>query len=387
MKNKIYLDYNSSTPVDKRVIVKINNCLKYVYGNPASIHLTGQRAKKVLENARENVAKLISANSDEIIFTSGGTESINLAIKGIFFQHQKQRNHIITSAIEHHSVLKTVKFLKDNFNAEVSIIPVDKYGVVNLQSFKNALQNNTLLVSIMSVNNETGVIQPISQISNIISEFNNNKSVDNKIFFHTDAIQGVGKLNINVKELNVDLLSLSGHKIYATKGIGVLFLKNQTKIIPQIHGGHQESEHRAGTENIPSIAGLGTACLILKREMEANNKKIFKLKKMLWNGIKTKFKKAFLNGKLDNTVSNTLNVSFDNIIAENLMLNLDFMGIAVSTGAACTLGAINPSHVLTAMGLNEKLAKSSIRFSLGKYNTKKEIEYVIDTVSKLVKHL
>ncbi|MDI6642039.1 MAG: cysteine desulfurase NifS [Elusimicrobiota bacterium] len=385
---RIYIDYNSTTPLHPEALKAMLPYLQDVYGNPSSIHWYGQQAHKALEDAREKVAKLISADPSEIVFTSGGTESNNFAIKGVTSALKKFGNHIITSQIEHHAVLNPCEYLK-NEGFKVSFISVDKYGIVDLDELKKSITDDTILVTIMYANNEVGTIQPIGEIGKIISEINKRRveSGKQKIYFHTDAVQCVGKIPVDVKLLSVDLLSLSAHKIYGPKGIGALYIRKGTKIQPIIHGGHHEKNRRAGTENLPGIVGFGKACEIAQNNMEKESQHLTKLRDKLWDGISKKIEFVHMNGHPQQRLPNTLNVSFEFIEGESLLLNLDLKGIAASTGSACTSRTLEPSHVLTAMGVNPAVAQSSIRFSLGMYNTEKDIDYILEVLPEIVNRL
>lgn len=379
----IFLDYNSTTPVDKDVLNEMLRYLKNNYGNPSSIHQIGQQAKKGIETARERIANFINTEPHNIIFTSGGTESINTVIKGCFFNNISltKKNRIIISTIEHKASIESCNYLKKKFNADIQYLLVSKEGIVETGKLKNYLNKDTILVSILYVNNETGMIQPIKKINNIIKEYNiNNKT---NIYFHTDAVQAAGKIKIDVKELAPDFLSLSSHKFYGPKGVGILYVKEGIKIDSFIHGGEQEKRRRAGTENTSAIVGMGKGAELAGKILINENKRLKKLKNKLWSGIKRIYPAAKLNGTFDNSISNTLNVSFPKKAGETIMLQFDMKGIAVSTGSACTVGSLKPSQTLRAMGLPESEVKSAIRFSLGKYTSENEI----DTTLKILESM
>ncbi len=375
---KIYLDHNATTPTHPEVVKAMLPYYNEVYGNPSSIHQFGQEARKVVDEAREKVANFIGAKIEEIVFTSGGTEADNFAIKGIAYRNEKKGRHIITSSIEHHAVLNTCKYLEGK-GFKVTFLPVDKYGTVNPDDVKKAITGETILITILHANNETGTIEPIGEIGSIAKE--------KGIIFHTDAVQSVGKLGVNVDELNVDLLSLSGHKIYGPKGIGALYIRKGTKIEPLILGGHHERNRRAGTENVPGIVGLGKAIEIASQDMEEENKKEVNLRDKLWDGLNQKIDSIQLNGHPEKRLSNTLNVSFKFVEGESIILNLDLQGIAVSSGSACTSGSLEPSHVLSAMGVDPATSQGSVRFSLGKDNTEDDIGYVLEVLPEIVSRL
>ena len=383
----VYLDHNATTPTYSEVVSAMLPYFKDIYGNPSSVHKFGQKAKKAIEEAREKVSNLIYAQPEEIVFTSGGTESDNFAIFGVAFANIKKGKHIITSSIEHHAVLNVCNYLeKQGF--KVTYLPVDKHGLVNPEDVKKAITNETILITIMHANNEVGTIEPISEIGKIIKDFTENRKpkTENRIYFHTDAVQSVGKIKVDVDELQVDLLSLSGHKIYGPKGIGAIYIRRGTRIEPLIYGGHHERNRRAGTENVPGIVGLGKACEIAKDTIE-EEKSLILLRDKLYNGIIEKIEDVHLNGHPKERLPNTLNVSFEGIEGEGILLNLDLKGVAASTGSACTSGTLEPSHVLTAMAVNPAIAHGSIRFSLGKGNTEEDIDYVLEVLPKIILRL
>lgn len=375
---RIYLDHNATTPVNPEVVKAMLPYYEDVFGNPSSIHQFGQQARKAIEEAREKLADFIGANIEEIVFTSGGTEANNLAIKGVAYANCKKGKHIITSSIEHHAVLNPCKYLeKQGF--KVTYLPVDKYGIISPDSVKKAITNETILITIMHANNEVGTIEPISEIGKIARE--------EGIYFHTDAVQSIGKIPVNVDSLNVDLLSLSGHKIYGPKGIGALYIRKGTRIEPLIHGGHHERNRRGGTENLPAIVGLGKAIEIAKSSMKEEEIRLTHLRNTLESGILKNIDNVYLNGHPTQRLPNTLNMSFEYVEGESIILNLDLKGIAASTGSACTSGSKEPSHVLKAMGVEGALAQGSVRFSLGKDNTLEDIEYLLEVLPEIVNRL
>jgi len=375
---KIYLDHNATSPVHPEVLEAMLPFYKEAYGNASSIHSFGREARKAVEASRETIAAFIGASPDEIIFTSGGTESDNTAIKGIMEANASKGNHIITSVIEHHAVLNTCKYLEKH-GCTVTYLPVDEFGVVSVDELKNAITADTILVSIMHANNETGALQPIEEIGAVTRA--------KGIIFHSDAVQSLTKVPVDVDKMNVDLLSFSGHKIYAPKGVGVLYKRKGIKMAPLIVGGHHEKNKRAGTENVAGIVGFAKAVEISKRDGAVLNKRIAELRDRLWKGINDNIKKVKLNGHPDKRTPNTLNVSFEYVEGESIILNLDMEGIAVSSGSACASGSLSASHVMLAMGLDHAIAQGSIRFSLGKDNTEEDIDFVISILPGIIDKL
>jgi len=375
---KIYLDHNATSPVHPEVLEAMLPFYKEAYGNASSIHSFGREARKAVEASRETIAAFIGASPDEIIFTSGGTESDNTAIKGIMEANASKGNHIITSVIEHHAVLNTCKYLEKH-GCTVTYLPVDEFGVVSVDELKNAITADTILVSIMHANNETGALQPIEEIGAVTRA--------KGIIFHSDAVQSLTKVPVDVDKMNVDLLSFSGHKIYAPKGAGVLYKRKGIKMAPLIVGGHHEKNKRAGTENVAGIVGFAKAVEISKRDGAVLNKRIAELRDRLWKGINDNIKKVKLNGHPDKRTPNTLNVSFEYVEGESIILNLDMEGIAVSSGSACASGSLSASHVMLAMGLDHAIAQGSIRFSLGKDNTEEDIDFVISILPGIIDKL
>lgn len=378
MDDIIYMDHSSSTPTNQRVIEAMAPYFNKYYGNPLSLYALAQESAKAREAAREKVAKLLNAKVGEIIFTSGGTEANNFAIKGVAFANENKGNHIITSKIEHHSVLNTCKWLeKRGFN--VSYIGVDKYGIVDLDELENSITDKTILITIMHANNEVGTIEPLSEIARVAK--------DNNIYLHTDAVQTVGKVKVEVNELGVALLTLSGHKFYGPKGVGALFIKKGTKIDPLLHGGHHEQNKRAGTENVPGIVGLGVTCEIAMEEMERENKRLRDLRDSLEEGLTERIEDIIVNGHPEKRLSGVLNICIKHIEGESMLLHLDNNSIAASSGSACTSGSLEPSHVLTSMGIPPEVAHGSLRFSLGHSNTIHDINKVIEVLPQIVKKL
>jgi len=375
---RVYLDHNATTPTHPEVVKAILPYFKEVFGNASSVHQFGQQARKAIDEAREKIANFIGASPKEIVFTSGGTEANNLALKGVVYANERKGKHIITSSMEHHAVLNPCKYLEKK-GFKVTYLPVDKYGLVDPEKVRKAVTKETILISIIHANNEVGTIEPVAEIGKIAKEIG--------IYFHTDAAQTVGKIPVNVNELNIDLLSLSGHKIYGPKGIGVLYIRKGTRIQPLIQGGHHELNRRAGTENVPAIVGLGKAIEIAKATMEKESMRLTNLRNKLCSGIGEKIDYVRLNGHPGKRLPNTLNMSFEFVEGESMILNLDLEGIAVSTGSACTSGSLEPSHVLKAMRVDPAVAQGSIRFSLGKDNTEEDIDYVLEVLPEIVSRL
>lgn len=375
---KVYLDYAATTPARTEVMAAMQPYFRQVFGNPSSIHTFGQEAKGAIESSREKVAALLGAAPEEIVFTSGGTESDNFALEGAAFANEKKGNHIITSAIEHHAITECCAFLKKR-GLEITYLPVDKYGLVDPQEVKKAITDKTILISIMHANNEMGTIEPLAEISKITKE--------KGIYFHTDAVQTVGHLSVNVKELGVDLLSLSAHKFYGPKGMGALYIRKGTRLVSFLHGGGQERGRRASTENVPGIVGLGIACELAQAEMGKNHAQLQPLRDKLIKGILEKIPESQLNGHPTLRLPNNINISIKYVEGESMLLNLDLLGIAASTGSACTSGSLEASHVLLATGLSHELAHGSLRFTLGKETTEEDIDYVLEQLPIIVEKL
>ena len=368
----IYLDYNASTPVDPQVADAMMPFLKQQFGNPSSSHWFGILTRKAVLNAREQVAKLINCMPEEIIFTSGGTESNNYALRGYAFANRHKGNHIITSVFEHPAIIEVCKYLEEH-NFKVTYLPVNKNGLVSVKSVQNAITQDTILISIMHANNEVGTIQPISEIAEIANE--------NGICLHTDAAQSLGKIPVDISELNVDLLSIAGHKIYAPKGIGALYVKGDIKLEKLIFGAKQENNCRAGTENVLEIVGLGEACEIARRDFSENHDHMRKMRDRLWTGLVREIPDIRLNGHPEKRLPNTLNVSFLNM-NEYFQLSL-FLEIAASAGAACHAKNTSLSYVLEAMNVPIEYAMGTIRFSTGKMTTQREIDHAIKKITEI----
>lgn len=374
----IYLDYAATTPVRSEVLEAMLPYFSETFGNASSLHIFGQKARKALEDAREIVAECIGAKPEEIYFTSGGTESDNLAIKGMAYAHKNKGKHLVTSRIEHQAVLNCCKYLeKEGF--EVSYLPVDRCGIVDLQALEDATRLDTILLSVMLGNNETGTLQPIAEMARIARK--------RGVPLHTDAVQAIGKIPVAVDELGVDLLSISGHKIYGPKGVGALYVRRGTRIDPLLHGGHHERQMRAGTENIPGIVGFSKAIECAQKEMLNTSAHVTALRDRLEQRIGERIEHIQINGHPTKRLPHILNVSFDGIEAEQLLLALDMRGTAISIGAACISGAPEPSHVLRAMGADLTAAQGSVRFSLGRDNTEAEIDFVFESLTELIQQL
>ncbi len=373
---RIYCDHTSTTPIDERVLNEMLLFLKEKYANPSSIHLQGQEVRKHVEIARKKVAELINADSHEIVFTSGGTEANNLAIKGIAFK--KGKGHIITSKIEHHSVLDVLKYLEKK-GFDVTYLDVDKYGLVNPDDVKKAIRDDTILITIIFASNEVGTIQPVKEISEIARE--------KGIPFHTDACMMVGLEKVDVKELGVDMLSLSAHKFYGPKGIGALYARKGILLESLIHGGHHEKRRRGGSENVPGIIGMGKASELAMEEIEKDRERIKELRDNLEKFILESIPDVIVVGHPEKRLYNILTVCFKYIEGESILLNLDFEGISVSSGSACTSGSLEPSHVLLAMGLPHEVAHGSIRFSFGKINNLKDVEKIKEVLPGIINKL
>ncbi|MDL2280977.1 cysteine desulfurase NifS [Selenomonadales bacterium OttesenSCG-928-I06] len=377
-KKNIYFDHSATTQVDSAVAKKMLEYMTDKFGNASSIHSFGREAKKALEEARKQVARLINAEPTEIIFTSGGTESDNLALKGIALRNRKKGNHIISSQIEHHAILHTLEYLEEN-GFKVTYLPVDENAMINLEDLKNAITDETILISIMFANNEVGTIQPIKEIGKIAKEHD--------IYFHTDAVQAIGNCHIDVREMNIDLLSMSGHKFYSSKGTGALYVRKGVRIEAIQHGGAHERNIRAGTENIPGIVGMGLAADIARVNLDDHIKNLTKLRDKIIDTILAEIPSVKLNGHRTQRLPGLVNFSFSFIEGESLLLNLDLKGIAASSGSACTSGSLDPSHVLLSMGLNHETAHGSLRLSLGRHNTEEEVDYFLEIIPEIIDKL
>jgi len=371
------MDYAATTPMDVQVLEAMKQYFSKDFGNASSIHSFGQEAKDALENSRNIISGLINANNSEIIFTGSGSEANNLAIKGTAFANKSPRKHIITSAIEHHAVLEPCEWLEKQ-GIDLTVLPVDKYGLIDPGTVEDATRNDTILVTIMHANNEIGTIEPISEIGKICREKN--------IYFHTDAVQSFGKIPIDVEKMNIDLLSASAHKLYGPKGVGCLYVRKGIKIESLIHGGGHEFGLRSSTENIPGIVGFSKAVELRKKEMNDEAKKLSKLRDTMIENF-LKIENSFLNGPPTIRLPNNVNFSFNSIEGESLIMHLDSQGIAASTGSACSSKSLEPSHVLTAIGQRHEEAHGSLRLTLGKYNTAADVEYVAEILPNIIEKL
>jgi cysteine desulfurase len=372
---RVYLDHAATTPADPRVVEAMAPYHSKNYGNPSSLYSDARVARMAVDEARANVAALVNAKPEEIVFTSGGTESNNLALKGVAFS--KKKGHIITTSIEHHAILHPLEWLeKQGF--EVTYLGVDKEGIVDPQSVADAVKNDTILITVMHANNEIGTIQPVEEIGDIAAEHG--------IYFHADAVQSVGKIPVDVDGMKVAMLSISSHKLYGPKGVGALYIRKGIKIEPLFHGGGHERKKRSGTENVPGIVGFGKACEIAKREMNEEAERLTILRDNLIRET-LKIENSWLNGHAEKRLPGNANFGFKFIEGESIILELDGNGISANTGSACSTSSLKPSHVLTSIGLAPEYTHGSLRITLGKQNTKEEIDYVIETLPKMVRRL
>lgn len=374
----VYLDHSATTPVRPEVLAAMLPYFANKFGNASSVHRWGYEARQAINDAREKVASLIEASPNEILFTSGGTESDNLAIRGVAHSRKAKGKHLITSQIEHHAVLHTFEALqKEGF--EVTFVPCDKYGLIDPDDIKRAIRKDTILISIMHGQNEVGTIEPIKDIGAIAREHG--------VLFNTDAVQSAGKVHIDVRDMNIDLLTVSSHKIYGPKGVGALYVRKGVRLVPQITGGAHERRMRAGTENVPGIVGFGEACRLAKADLPEESQRLANLRDKLIQGILDKIPDVVLNGHPTLRLPHNVNVSVKYLEGESILLNLDRMGVAASSGSACTSGSLEPSHVLLAMGLSHETAHGSLRFTLGRSNTEEDIDYVLEVLPPIVEKL
>lgn len=376
--NRIYFDHAAATPLHPQVLDAMLPYLKGEFGNPSSLHSFGQSAKGAIEEARAKVAELINARTDEIIFTSSGTESDNFALKGIALRYQEKGKHIISSPIEHYAVLHSLKTL-EKWGFRITLVPVDKYGLVDLQDVAKAITEETTLISIMHANNEIGTIEPIAEIGNIAKE--------RDIILHCDAVASAGVIPVNVVEMGVNALSLSAYQFYGPKGVGALYLKKGTRITPLMNGGIQEEGHRPGIENVAGIVGLGKAAELAKNEMKERIEHLASLKDKMISELPKRIDHLYLNGPPTQRLPHNVNVSIEYIEGESMLLFLDQKGIAAASGSACTSRALKASHVLTAIGVDAAIAQGSLLFSLGIDNTEEEVDYLLDTLPPIVERL
>ncbi len=375
---RIYLDHAATTPTRPEVVKVMLPYFTDAFGNPSSIYSYGQEAKGAVEETRTRVAELIGARSEEIVFTSGGTEADNFALKGVAYANEHKGNHIITTSIEHHAVMEVCKFLERR-GFKITYLPVDEYGLVDPQDVKKAITDKTILISVIHANNEVGTIEPVAEIGQIAREAG--------VYFHTDAVQAVGHIPVNVDELKVDLLAVSGHKFYGPKGVGALYVRKGTRLISLMHGGEQEKRRRAGTENVPAIVGLGKAVELAGPEMGKEAKRLAYLRDKLIIGLVEKIDHIRLNGHRTRRLPNNVNVSIDFVEGESMLLNLDLEGICASTGSACSSASLEPSHVLVALGLPHEQAHGSLRFTFGRENTEADVERVLEVLPGIVAKL
>jgi len=375
---RVYLDYAATAPTDPEVLAAMQPYFFEKFGNPASIHQFGQEAKKAMEDSRSSLAQFLGAQVQEIIFTSGGTESNNFAVKGVAYALKDKGNHIITTAIEHHAILEPCKFLeKQGFNT--TYVGVDKDGLVDPEEIKKAITDKTILISVMHANNEIGTIQPIAEIAKIAKE--------KGIYFHSDCVQTVGHIPVKVNELGVDLLSLSAHKFYGPKGVGALYVRKGTRIERFLHGGDQEQNRRASTQNIPGIVGIAQAAELCREKMEEEAKFQVALRDRMIKEIPKMISETHLNGHPFKRLPNNVNFSFKYIEGESILLNLDMLGIAASTGSACTSTSLEPSHVLLAIGLSHEVAHGSLRITLGRWSKKEDVDYLVEHLPGIITKL
>ena len=375
---RIYLDHAATTPTHPEVVKAMLPYFTDAFGNPSSIHSYGQEAKGAVEEARTKVAELIGARSEEIVFTSGGTEADNYALKGVAYANEHKGNHIITSPIEHHAVTEACKFLEKR-GFRITCLPVDRYGLVDPQDVKRAITDKTILISVMHASNEVGTIEPVGEIGKIAREA--------RVYFHSDAVQTVGHIPLNVDELKVDLLAISAHKLYGPKGVGALYVRKGTRLVSLMHGGGQEKKRRAGTENVPAIVGLGKAVELARHDLGEEARRLSLLRDKLVKGLGERIDHIHLNGHPSQRLPNNVNASVDFAEGESMVLNLDLEGICVSTGSACSSASLEPSHALLALGLSPEQAHGSLRFSLGRENNEADVERVLEILPGIVAKL
>jgi cysteine desulfurase len=384
MMQRVYLDYSATTPVDRRVLEAMLPFLTEKFGNPSSVHFYGQEARAAVDRARREVAGLIGARPNEVVFLSGGTEANNLAIRGVAEQTQEHGRHIITSSIEHSSVRGICEALGRR-DWEVTRLPVYGDGLVRVEDVRAALRPDTVLVTVMLANNEIGTVQPLQEIGALVRE--RRDAGQRHLWLHTDAVQAAGGMRVDVDELGCDLLSLSAHKLYAPKGVGALYVRRGVRLVPQNVGGHQERERRGGTEAVPLLVAFGEAARLTRLELDSRIEHVSRLRERFETGIESRVADIVANGERDRRLPNISNISFRFIEGEGLLINLDMQGVAVSTGSACSSGSLEPSPVIRALGRDDELARGSIRFSLGKDTTEVEIDYVLEVLPRAVENL
>ncbi|MDQ2747297.1 MAG: cysteine desulfurase [Acidobacteriota bacterium] len=383
MFRRVYLDNSATTPTDARVVEAMLPYLTGKFGNASSIHFYGQEARAAVDRARHQVAEIVNARPNEIVFTSGGTEANNLAIRGLLEANEKYGRHIITSAIEHSAVREVCEDLEKR-GYEVTYLPVYDDGIVKIEDVAAAIREDTILISVMTANNEIGTIQPAAEIGRLVKKL---KEAGSKIWFHTDAVQAIGKIPVDVEEIGCDLLSLSAHKIYAPKGVGALYVRRGVRLHSQNIGGHQERSRRGGTESVPLIVAFAKACELAKMNLTADGEILRKLRDDFEAAIGENVADVEYNGNRENRLPHISNISFHGVEGEGLLINLDLQGVAVSTGAACSSGSLEPSPVILALGKTDELARGAIRFSFGRENTPEDLEYVAEAVPKAVENL
>ncbi len=381
MSKRYYFDHAATTTLDSEVFQAMEPFFQDKFGNPSSIYQEGQQAERALTEAREKVQQMINAaDSREIIFTGSGTEADNLAIKGAAMARMDRGNHIITSKTEHHAVLHTCEFLEKHLDFEVTYLPVDEEGLIDLQELEEAIRPDTILITIMTANNEIGTIQPIFRIAEIAGEHD--------IYFHTDAVQAAGQLEIDVQQSGVDLLSLSAHKINGPKGVGALYVKKGTRLLPQMQGGAQERKRRASTENVPGIVGFGKAAELAVKRLPEKRQKLIKFRDRIIDTVLDEISEVRLNGpRGDQRLPNNVSFCFRYIEGESILLNLDMLGIAASSGSACTSGSLDPSHVMLSLGLSHEVAHGSLRISMGYSTTEEEVDYLLENLPSVIQKL
>ncbi|MZQ75596.1 MAG: cysteine desulfurase NifS [Peptoclostridium sp.] len=375
-KKRIYMDYAATTPIKKEVVDAMMPYLTEHFGNPSSVHGFGRDVKKAIDESRMTIAKAINAAPEDIFFTGGGSESDNMAIKGIAFAYKDKGNHIITSKIEHHAVLHTCEYLEKHHGFEVTYLDVDKDGIISLDELSAAISDKTILITIMQANNEIGTVQPVKEIAELARE--------KGVFFHTDAVQALGNIEIDVKDMGVDLMSFTAHKIYGPKGIGALYMRKGIKLHPLIHGGSQERKKRAGTENVAGIVAFAKAVELATKDIEGHASRQMQLRDHLIDSVLSRIPHTRLNGHRQKRLPGNANFCFEFIEGESILLSLDLLGVAASSGSACTSGSLDPSHVLMALGLPHEIAHGSLRLTIGDMTTKEDIDFVVDNLERIV---
>jgi cysteine desulfurase len=383
MFRRVYLDNSATTPIDREVVEAMLPFLTEKFGNASSIHFFGQEARAAVDKARHQVAEIINSRPNEIVFTSGGTEANNLAIRGLLEANEKYGKHIVTSEIEHSAVKEVCQDLEKR-GFEVTYLPVYEDGIVKIEDVRSAVREDTILISVMTANNEIGTIQPVNEIGKFVRA---EREKGRKIWFHTDAVQAVGKISIYVEEIGCDLLSISAHKLYAPKGVGALYVRRGVRLHSQTIGGHQERERRGGTESVPHIVAFGKACEMAKNNLRQTAEHLKNLRDKFEQSVGETVSDFIFNGSAKNRLPHISNISFRSIEGEGLLINLDLQGVAVSTGSACSSGSLEPSPVIRALGRNDELARGAIRFSFGKDNTIEDVEYVLEVLPKAIDNL